>query len=95
VGQRTYSVHAHERVLEFLTPGQLDRLVPQACAAAEQSDGWCAGAEFIFELEDEPYATPGLELSALIVRHRGESYEVYYYDGPMAETITARPSWEQ
>jgi hypothetical protein len=89
-----YSIHARERVLEFFAEKELDRLVQLACAAAEKSRGWQAGEEFIFEIEEQQYAYPGIELSALIVCHKGATYKVFYYDGPMAETITANCSWD-
>ena len=90
-----YAVHARGRVLDFLTAAELDRLALLACAAAERSDGWAAGEEFIFELEEEPYFIPGIENSALVVAHRGADYEVSYYHGPLAETISDHPSWER
>jgi hypothetical protein len=77
----------------FLPGAELDRLAKQACEAAERSPGWQPGTEFLFWIEDEAYKIPGVELSALTVCHRGANYEVFYYDGQMAETITARPSW--
>jgi hypothetical protein len=93
-GNRPYTVRARERVLGFLPAAELDRLARLACAAAERSDGWTPGAEFVFELGEEPYFIPGIENSALVVVHRGADYEVLYYDGPLAETIGDHPSWE-
>jgi hypothetical protein len=90
-----YTIHARARVLEFVPENDLDRLAQQACAASEESPGWRPGEEFIFEIQEENYVYPGMELSALIVRHKGESYEVYYYDGPMAETISSHCSWDR
>jgi hypothetical protein len=88
-----FVVHAREQV-ELLLPGaELDRLAKQACEAAERSPGWQLGAEFLYWIEDEAYKILDVELSALTVCHRGTNYEVFYYDGQMAETITARPSW--
>jgi hypothetical protein len=95
VTKKNYTIHARTRVLEFVVERDLDRLAQQACTAAEQSPSWCPGEEFIFEIEDEAYVIPGVELSAFIVCHKGESYEVFYYDGQMAETITARCSWDR
>jgi hypothetical protein len=95
VTDHSYTVHARVRVLNFLPGTELDRLAGLACAAASRSDGWAAGAEFIYELEEEPYVIPGIENSALVVVHRGADCEVFYYDGPMAETITATPSWDR
>jgi hypothetical protein len=89
----SFIVHAREQVEQFVPGAELDRLAGQACEAAERSPGWQPGAEFIFWIEDEAYKTPGVELSALTVCHRGADYELFYYDGPMAETVTARPSW--
>ena len=73
----------------------LDRLAQAACAAAAASPGWQAGAEFVFEIEDERYVIPGVERSAFVVHHNGASYEVFYYDGQMAETITDNCSWDR
>jgi hypothetical protein len=90
-----YTIHARARVLEFVPENDLDRLAQQACAAAEKTPGWRPGKEFIFDIEEENYVYPGMESSALIVRHKGESYEVCYYHGPMAETISAQCSWDR
>ena len=88
-----FVVHAREQVEQFVPAADLDRLAEQACEAAERSPGWQPGSEFTFFIEEEPYKLPGIEASALTVCHRGTEYEVFYYDGPMAETITANPSW--
>jgi hypothetical protein len=88
-----FVVHAREQVEQFVTAADLDRLAKQACEAAERSPGWQPGAEFIFWIEEDAYRIPSVELSALTVCHRGAGYEVFYYDGQMAETITAHPSW--
>jgi hypothetical protein len=89
-----FVVHAREQVEKLAcSAGDLDRLAEQACDAAERSPGWQAGEEFIFIIEEESYRIPGIEESALIVCHRGTDYEVYWYHGPMAETITPNPSW--
>jgi hypothetical protein len=90
-----YSIHARERVTDFVAAGDLDRLAQLACAAAEQAPDWRPGDEFVFEIEEQQYIHPGIELSALIVCHRGATYEVFYYDGPMAEIITANCSWDR
>jgi hypothetical protein len=82
-----YLIHAREKVEQLFTEKELDRLVKQACAAAEQSETWQTGQEFIFEIEDAQYAHPGIELSWLIVCHKGTIYEIYYYDGPSSETF--------
>jgi hypothetical protein len=95
VTKKNYTIHARTRVLEFVAERDLDRLAQQACAAAEGSQGWRRGEEFIFEIEDEAYVIPEVELSAFIVRNQGESYEVFYYDGQMAETITEHCSWDR
>jgi hypothetical protein len=92
---RNYWIHARERVRELVPERDLDRLAQLACAAAEVSQGWQPGAEFVFEIEEEGYVDPGMELSAFIVCHKGAVYEVFYYDGPMAETITANCSWDR
>jgi hypothetical protein len=89
-----YSIRARARVLDFVAERDLDRFVQAACAAAEKSQGWRPGEEFSIEIEDENYVYPGMELSALIVFYKGDSYEVYYYHGPMAETISERCSWD-
>jgi hypothetical protein len=80
-------VRAREKVLVFLSEAELDRFVVQACAAAECFPSWHAGDEFIFEIDEEPHVIPGIERSAMIVRHLGSGYEVLYYNGPIAETI--------
>lgn len=90
-----YSIHARERVTEFVPDRDLDRLAQQACDVAEKSNGWSEGGEFLFEIVEENYVFDGIELSLLIVCHRGASYEVFYYDGGMAETITANCSWDR
>jgi hypothetical protein len=90
-----YTIHARERVREFIDETDLDRLAQAACEAAEKSDDWHPGEEFIFYIEEEDYVYPGVELSAFTVRHLGRSYEVLYYDGMMAETITANCSWDK
>jgi hypothetical protein len=90
----SFAIHARERVAELVSEKDLDRLAQKACAAEAFPD-WQPGEEFIFEIEDEAYVHPGVERSALIVRHKGTSYEVFYYDGPMAETITAHCSWDR
>ena len=95
VAKFKYSIHAREKVTEFVPDRDLDRLVQLACDAAENSKGWSQGGEFIFEIEEEDYVIDGIELSALIVSHKGNSYEVFYYDGAMAETITANCSWDR
>jgi hypothetical protein len=89
----SFIVHAREQVRQFVPEADLDRLTEQACEAAERSPGWQPGGEFVFWIEEEPYSIPGIELSSLTVCHRGTDYEVFYYDGQMAETITANPSW--
>jgi hypothetical protein len=73
-----YTIHARERVLEFVAEHDLDRLAQHGCDAAAKSASWQPGEEFIFEIEDENYVHPGIESSVLIVHHRGESYEVFY-----------------
>jgi hypothetical protein len=45
-----------------------------------------AGEEFVFEIDEEPYATPGLTLSALIVCPKGARYELSFFDGLIGET---------
>jgi hypothetical protein len=95
VSKENYTIHARARVLEFVAERDLDRLAQQACAAAEGSQGWRPGEEVLFEIEDEEYMHPGVERSAFIVCHKGESYEVFYYDGQMAETITEHCSWDR
>jgi hypothetical protein len=95
VANLTYSIHARERVTEFVPDSDLDRLAQMACTAAENSQDWRPGEEFIFYIEEADYVYPETELSALIVCHKGASYEVFYYDGRMAETITANCSWDR
>jgi hypothetical protein len=90
-----YSIHARERVIELVPEKDLDRFAQMACVAAEASPGWKPGEEFIFEIEEEGYVHPGMELSSLTVCHKGDHYEVYYYDGPMAETVSAHCSWDR
>jgi hypothetical protein len=88
-----FAVHAREQVEQLVDPADLDRLAYQACRAAERSAGWGPGAEFTWEVEEEPYTVCGIEASALTVCHRGNEYEVFWYDGRMAETVSANPSW--
>jgi hypothetical protein len=88
-----FVIHAREQVERLVPAVELVRLAEQACEAAEQSLGWRLGEEFILFIEEEPYKFPGIEASALTVCHRGTDYEVFYYDGPMAESITVHPSW--
>jgi hypothetical protein len=92
---RNDSIHARERVTEFITDRDLDRLAQLACAAAEASPGWQAGEEFVFPIKEEPYSRPGIASSAFIVCHQGTAYEIFYYDGLLAETITAHCSWDR
>jgi hypothetical protein len=80
-------------VERFVPATDLDRLAQRACEAAERSPGWQPGGDFLFLIDEEPYTIPGLEPSVLTVCHRGTEYEGFYYDGPIAETITAHPSW--
>ena len=87
-------IHAREQAERLVEPADLDRFALLARAAAEESPGWRAGEEFIFEVAEEPYTVPGIEPSVLIVCHRGADYEVYFYHGPLAETISAHPSWD-
>jgi len=82
-----YIVSAREKVEGLLTASELDRLAQKAIVAAEQSSQWHPGEEFIFEIEEDAYVFPGIERSALIVRHMGTSYEILYYDGPSSETV--------
>jgi hypothetical protein len=70
--QKNYTIHARTRVMEFVGERDLDRLAQQACVAAEGSQGWRPGEEFIFEIEDEDYVIPGVELSAFIVSVRNK-----------------------
>lgn len=95
VAKLNYSIHARERVVEFVLEEDLDRLAQQACDAAQNSPGWSPGQEYIFEIQEENYAHEGIEPSSLIVCHKGASYEVFYYDGVMAETITSNCSWDR
>jgi hypothetical protein len=88
-----FAVHARVQAEQLVPPADLDRLAGQACEAAERSPGWGPGAEFTWAVAEEPYSVPGIEVSALTVCHRGDGYEVFWYDGRMAETITAHPSW--
>ncbi len=88
-------IHARHRVTEFISENELDRLAQQACDAAEKSPGWQPGEEFIFEIEDEEHRVAEVEMSALIVCHKGTGYEVFYYDGMMAETIQNTCSWDR
>jgi hypothetical protein len=90
-----YSIHARERVRDFVAEEDLDRLALLACAAAEASDGWHRGAQFDFEIEEKRHVYPGMELSAFIVLHLGTHYELRFYYGPMAETISTTCSWDR
>jgi hypothetical protein len=92
--QNAYFVSARDRVAQYFGAGEMERLVESACAAAEQSQHWRPGDEFIFELVEPAYVIEGVERSAFIVHHHGKSYEVRYYDGMLAETISDHPSWE-
>jgi hypothetical protein len=93
MGRVRFVDHARGQVEQFVPAADLDRLAERACEAAERSPGWRPGVEFLFLIDEEPYTIEGLEPSALTVCHRGAEYEVFYYDGPMAETITDHPSW--
>jgi hypothetical protein len=90
-----YSIHARERVTELVPEKDLDRMAHLACVAAEAPQGWQPGEEFVFEIEKEGYDHPGMESSALVVCHKGANHEVFYNDGPMAETISANRSWDR
>jgi hypothetical protein len=83
----TASPFADHVALDYFTAGELERLVQQACSAAEKSPGRRAGEEFIYYLEEEPSVLRGIELSAFVVCHRGTSYEVFYYDGLLAQML--------
>ena len=95
MAKRIYTIHARERVLEFIDAKDLDRLAQAACDAAEKSANWKKGEEFIYEIEEEPYVYPGHELSALIVIYESKSYEIRFYYGLMAETISDVCSWDR
>ena len=71
------------------------RCIRRFPSKSKASSGWRDGEEFIFEVEEEAYVTPGLESSALVVRHQGAGYEIFYYDGSLAETITDNCSWDR
>jgi hypothetical protein len=87
-----FVVHAREQVERFVSASDLDRLAQRACDAAERSPDWQPGKEFLFLIDEEPYTIEGLAPSVLTVSHRGTDYEVFYFDGPMADTITDDPS---
>jgi hypothetical protein len=88
----SYMIHARRRVLERVDEKDLNRWAHQACVAAEASPGWKPGEEFIYEIEES--ALPGVEWSAFTVRHTGVTYELFFYDGVMAETISEHCSWD-
>ena len=90
----TYTIHARARVLELFAENDVDRLAQQACDAAAKFQGWGPGEEFVFEIKDEPYSYPGVEPSLVIVCHKADKYEVFFYHGPMAETIQEHCSWD-
>ncbi len=79
-------IHARQEVEEYSTKARLDRLIKQACAAAEGSAKWQTGQEYIYEIEEEGFAFEGVELSSFIVCHKGTGYEIYFYDGLSGET---------
>jgi hypothetical protein len=71
----------------LLTPGEADRLVRLAIAAAEATPDWGSGQEHYYEIEEERYVEEGFELSGFVVRHAGERYEIDFYHGPGSEFV--------
>jgi hypothetical protein len=82
-----YILRARDEVRTLLTPGEADRLVLLAIAAAEATPDWGPGQEHHYEIEEEAYVEEGFELSCFVVRHVGERYEIDFYHGPGSEFV--------
>lgn len=81
-------LHAQKRVAREFRKSELERLLREAVAAAEQEPGWQAGQEYEYEIEDEEYVFDEIQCSHFLVCHTGARYEVYYFNGLSGELYT-------